>query len=154
MTSADETVFREATIADVPAMFDVRTAVTENAMSWERLAELGITPASVAASLMTDCRAWVAELQGRVVGFAIADGSDASIFALFVRPECEGRGIGTRLLDLAVNWLWARDAPVVSLTTGPGTRAAALYARRGWTEVGVKPNGELGFELRRGRAGR
>jgi GNAT superfamily N-acetyltransferase len=148
--NAADTVFREATLADVPAMFEVRTSVIENAMSWERLAELGITPASVAASLMTDCKGWVAERDGRTVAFAIADGSDASIFALFVRPEHAGCGIGTRLLELAVLWLRQRGAAVISLTTGPGTRAAGFYARRGWVEVGIQSNGEVRFELRRG----
>lgn len=151
MQSIDGTVFREAGVADVPGMFDVRTAVTENAIGWERLAELGITPASVAASLMSTCNAWVAERDDGIVGFAIADETEASIFALFVRPGCEGRGIGTRLLDLAVQWLWQKDKTVIFLTTGPGTRAAGFYARRGWNAVGVQPSGELGFELHRAR---
>jgi GNAT superfamily N-acetyltransferase len=146
---AGDIVLREATVADVPAMFDVRTAVRENAMSWEQLADVGITPASVAASLMTHRKAWVAERGEAIVGFAMADESDGSIFALFVRPADEGCGIGTRLLELAVQWLWQRGKTVVTLTTGPGTRAAAFYARRGWTDAGIAPNGEVRFDLRR-----
>ena len=140
-------VFREANAADVPAMFDVRTSVVENAMTWEQLADVGITPATVAASLMTHRKAWVAERGDEIVGFAMADENDGSIFALFVRPADEGRGIGTRLLDLAVRWLWDRGTSVVTLTTGPETRAAAFYARRGWRDVRILPNGEVRFEL-------
>jgi GNAT superfamily N-acetyltransferase len=123
--------------------------VRENAMTWEQLDALGITPASVAASLMTHRKAWVAERGESIVGFAMADQSDGSIFALFVRPADEGRGIGSRLLDLAVQWLWQRGRTVIMLTTGPGTRAAAFYARRGWTDVGIQPNGEIRFERHR-----
>ena len=148
-TIALDIIFREATVADVPAMFDVRTSVVENAMTWEQLANLGITPATVAASLMTDHKAWVAERGEKIVGFAIADESDGSIFALFVRPADEGRGVGTRLLDLAVQWLWQRGRNVVTLTTGSGTRAAAFYRTRGWQDAGIQPNGEIRFELRR-----
>ena len=150
--STPEIVFREATVADVPAMFAVRTSVVENAMTWEQLAALGITPATVATSLMTHRKAWVAERGDVIVGFAMADDADGSIFALFVRPDHEGSGIGTRLLDLAVGWLWQRGKHVVTLTTGPGTRAAAFYARRGWTDVGIQSNGEVGFAFRRREA--
>src|SRR5687767_3861028 len=151
--TAAHIVFREATVADVPAMFGVRTSVIENAMTWEQLAALDITPATVAASMMMDRRAWVAERGDAIVGFAMADDADGSIFALFVRPNDEGRGVGTRLLDLAVQWLWNRGRRVVTLTTGPGTRATAFYARRGWADVGIQPNGEVRFELRRHDAG-
>jgi GNAT superfamily N-acetyltransferase len=141
-------VFRQATIGDIPAMFDVRTSVVENAMTWEQLADAGITPASVAASLMAHRRAWVAERGEWIVGFSMADDTDGSIFALFVRPSDEGRGVGTRLLDLAVQWLSTRGRRVITLTTAPGTRASAFYARRGWIDVGTQPNGEVRFELR------
>jgi GNAT superfamily N-acetyltransferase len=145
--ASTEIVIREATVADVPAMFHVRTSVVENAMTWEQLAARGITPASVAAALMTDHKAWVAERGDDVIGFVVANDSDGSIFALFVRPAEEGQGVGTRLLDFAVQWLRARGRTAISLSTGPGTRAAAFYARRGWRDVRIEPGGEVRFEL-------
>ena len=42
---------------------------------------------------------WVSEIDGRVVGFAIADLSGANVYALFIEPEYERRGIGRLLHD-------------------------------------------------------
>jgi GNAT superfamily N-acetyltransferase len=138
---------RLALAADVEAISVVRHAVRENMASREELAARGITPASVAASFSADSRGWVAEAAGRIVGFSIADRADASIFALFVLPEFEGRGLGTKLLDLAVAWLRDEGAGDIWLVTGEGTRAAGFYAARGWRPAGRDAAGDLRFEL-------
>lgn len=147
--TTSEFVFREATAADMPGISHVRTSVIENHLSRAQLDARGITNASVAASFLADSKGWVAERDGQIVAFSIADRASRSIFALFVLPACEGRGLGGRLLDLALDWLWDNGAGTVWLTTGPGTRAAAFYARRGWGCTGEEPGGDLRYELRR-----
>ena len=144
----DEFVVREASPADMPGIGHVRTSVRENLLTVEQLERLGITPASVAASLLTHRKGWVAERAGQIVAFAMADRADASIFALFVLPDYEGRGLGSRLLDLALQWLWDNGAEVVWLTTAPETRAARFYARRGWVPVGAEPSGDVRLTYR------
>jgi hypothetical protein len=57
-------VIREAVYADIPAIFAIRIAVKENAATLERLAELGITPASVRDSLVSNYKGWVADIEG------------------------------------------------------------------------------------------
>jgi ribosomal protein S18 acetylase RimI-like enzyme len=42
---------------------------------------------------------------------------------LFVKPEYEGKGIGTKLLKLATEWLFVAGAPTISLSTDVNTRA-------------------------------
>jgi GNAT superfamily N-acetyltransferase len=141
--------FREATSADVPGISRVRTSVVENALTIEQLEERGITNASVAASFLTDSKGWVA-LQGEeIVAFSIADRATQSIFALFVLPAYEGRGIGSALLDSALHWLWNSGAERVWLTTGPGTKAVRFYEKRGWTCTGQGPRGDLRYECER-----
>ena len=141
---------RPATIADVPAMFAIRTAVTENLLTLGQLAALGITPASVAASLRKHCRAWVVEQEeGKIAAFAIADLAAGSIFALFTRPGFEGRGYGTALLDVATRCLFEAGATVASLTTGRDSPAAGFYRRRGWREAELSADGEVRFERSR-----
>jgi GNAT superfamily N-acetyltransferase len=142
---------RVATAADVEAISVVRHAVRENAASREALAARGITPARVAASFGDGSRGWVAEQAGRIVGFSIADRAAASIFALFILPEFEGQGLGTRLLEAAVAWLRAEGAGDIWLVTGEGTRAASFYAARGWRAAGRDVAGDLRFELLAGR---
>jgi len=144
-----EFTFREATGADMPGIAHVRTSVIENLLTREQLDQRGITNESVAASFLADCKGWVAEHGGKVVAFSIADRASRSIFALFVLPAYERRGLGSRLHDLALNWLWDNGAEPVWLTTGPGTLAATFYECRGWTAVGDQPGGDVRFEIRR-----
>ena len=51
-------------------------------------------------------RGWVAAFDDGIAGFAVADRARANLWALFVDPELEGRGIGRRLHDAAVGWLF------------------------------------------------
>lgn len=147
--TGDEIVFREATAADMPAISDVRQSVIENPLTIEQLAARGITNESVAASFLEDSKGWVAEADGRIVGFSIADRAERTIFALFVRPEHEKRGIGGQLLDLAVHWLWDNGARDLWLTTAAGTKAARFYERRGWRVAGDGEHGDVRYELNR-----
>lgn len=146
----DEAIaYRIAGEADLPAITHVRTSVRENHLSVTQMAERGISHESVAASLRADAKGWVAECGGRIVAFTIADRKSCSIFALFVLPGFDGRGIGPRLLDLAVAWLWESGAERLWLETRQGTRAATFYARRGWIAQGIDEKGSIRFELER-----
>ena len=127
---------REAVGDDMPAISRVRFAVRENILTPEQLRARGITEESVAASFLTTAKGWVAVYEGEIVGFSIADREEAAVFALFVLPGFEGKGIGGRLLDLAVDWLRAQGITRAWLTTGPNTKAARFYVRRGWVMVG------------------
>jgi GNAT superfamily N-acetyltransferase len=137
---------REATVDDMDQIFRVRTSVAENLLTFEELAQRGVTPASVAASLLANAKGWVAEHADQVVAFAIADRESQSIFALFVLSEFEGRGIGGRLLDLALLWLQRNGAERVWLTTAPQSRAARFYERRGWVVAGIGRHGDTRYE--------
>ncbi len=142
-------LFRVATAADMPGITRVRTSVKENHLSREQLDARGITEATVAASFERSSRGWVAIVDDRVVGFAIADNDARSLFALFIQPGFEGCGLGSELLNRAVNWLFDSGVGTIWLTTGRTTRAAEFYRRHGWIETGVAPNDQLRFELRK-----
>lgn len=147
--SAHEIIVREATGADVPGITRVRTSVVENAMTREQLDARGITEQAVAASFLADSKGWVAVGDAEIVGFSIADRASGSIFALFVLPEHERRGIGSRLHGLALDWLWANGARRVWLTTDPASKAARFYERRGWGVTGTAEHGDTRYEMMR-----
>lgn len=112
-------------------MSAIRLAVVENVLR---------DPARVTLQMYEDYldqlgRGWVAEADGQVVGFCYAARGDASIWALFVSPACEGRGYGKRLLGLAVAWLNGLGHARVRLSTAPGTRADRFYAAQGWART-------------------
>jgi GNAT superfamily N-acetyltransferase len=145
--SSSEFNFRPATAVDIPGMSVVRLAVRENRLSNPDR----ITPAMYADHLGTLGQSWVCEVEGRVVGFSAAALRDASIWALFVLPEFEGRGIGKRLLALATDWLFAQGAPQIVLGTAAATRADAFYAKLGWRRGEMRDDLEVEFTLDRPR---
>jgi GNAT superfamily N-acetyltransferase len=146
-----ETMYRVATEADLPAITHVRTSVVENHLSVEQLAQRGITNASVGASFRADCKGWVAEHAGQIVAFSIADRKSHSIFALFVLPGFEGRGIGGGLLTRAVDWLWQNGSEQIWLETRKDTRAAIFYAKKGWIATRTDAQGNIHYQCKRPR---
>lgn len=146
----NQIAFRRAVSADIPAMSAIRLSVQENVLS---------DPARVTLQMYEDYldrqgRGWVAEVDGVIAAFSYADREHASIWALFVSPEYEGRGLGKALLELAVNWLFGLGHEHVTLSTTPGTRADRFYAAQGWarTSTGSEGRGnEVGYVLERRR---
>ena len=97
------------------------------------MAERGITAEATLAEMAAgDLGAWVAEDGDGIVAFAMADRRDASLFALFTKPGCEGRGHGSALLAAAEVWLAKLGHEEAWLTTATGSRAARFYALKGW----------------------
>jgi len=144
-------VVRAATVSDVPTLFAIRTAVRENHMSLDELAAAGVTPEAVADLVRSpDAGAWIAQWDGEPAGFAMARADPGDVFALFVLPDREGRGIGTILLAQAEAWLASRGFDAAWLLTGgePGLRAASFYAAQGWTAAGRETDGQIRFTKR------
>lgn len=106
----------------------IRLAVTEN-----RLRD----PSRITTQMYLDYldklgKSWVCECDGVIAGFAAADKHDGSIWALFISPEQEGKGIGKRLLALMSVYLFAQGHQKIVLTTSADTRADTFYASQGW----------------------
>lgn len=137
------TVFRRATVGDIEGMCRVRMAVLENRVSEPAM----VTPAMYREMLQEKGAGWVCEAEGEVVGFAIVDLSRSNIWALFVDPLYEKKGIGRQLHDLMVAWSFAAGQSKLWLSTDPGTRAEVFYRKAGWVETGIEQNGEIRFEL-------
>jgi GNAT superfamily N-acetyltransferase len=135
---------RPARRTDVPAMQRVRAAVRENV-----LVSTVITDADVIEAIEVTGRGWVAEVAGEIVGFAIGNARTGNIWALFLDPDHERRGIGRRLHDTMLDGLWAQGLDRLWLSTEPATRAERFYAAAGWRRAGLTANGEVRFERER-----
>lgn len=122
-------------------MHDVRMSVLEN-----RLMNPSLVPKTAYIPYVQG-DAFVWEEGGCIVGFAAVDKSVGSVWALFVHPEYERRGIGKALLLEIVSEYFDGTGGVLWLTTDPGTRAEHFYRAAGWHEVGTSAYGELRFEL-------
>lgn len=138
-------LIREATSDDVPVIFDIRLSVKENILTNTN----AVTPEVCKEYLETNGKGWIAEIDGVAVGFSIASSRDNSIWALFVRPESEGKGVGKALLASATSWLFANGAIEITLTTGAGTSAHRFYQKQSWQRGDIDEEGEVRFTLPR-----
>ena len=136
-------IVREATIEEIDQMHVVRTSVIENQLSNPNL----VTPKDYEEHLLTRGKGWVAVVGNMIVGFAIVDLMDNNVWALFVHPSSERKGIGKMLHDEMINWYFTQTGRTIWLSTSAHTRAEVFYKKAGWEQTGIQPNGELKFEL-------
>jgi len=85
---------------------------------------------------------WVAEVDGTVAGFAAAivkaPGGLGEVYMVAVDPPFQNRGVGTRLMNVATDWLRDAGCSIAVVSTGgdPGhAPARATYERAGFTPV-------------------
>lgn len=134
---------RQAHPGDVEAVNALRLRVRENILSrpdW-------LTPERTLEAITETGRGWVWEEDGVILGFSVANARERNIWALFIEPGHEGRGIGRDLLEAAVEWLWSQSSRKIWLTTDHSTRAEGFYRAAGWQETARLKNGEIRFEL-------
>ncbi|MBW0103361.1 GNAT family N-acetyltransferase [Pseudonocardia sp. KRD291] len=130
---------------------------------WVAVTEAGGAVDFVAGDPEDDIRALaastIAEVRdGRAVMLALGDGADlagtvvltpgngiaahrADVGRLMVRPDLQGRGWGTVLLDAAVAEGAALGLEQLTLACRGGTPLPAFYAAHGWEQYGLLPRG-------------
>lgn len=134
---------REANIDDIQQMQRVRNSVTENALSDPGV----VTDKDYEAFIGKRGKGWVCEMDRKIVGFAIADLRENNIWALFVDPKFEKKGIGRQLHKTMLDWYFAQTKQDVWLSTAFNTRAEHFYRKAGWKEVGTHGTKEIKFEM-------
>jgi GNAT superfamily N-acetyltransferase len=128
-------VLRHATPADGPRVADVYLAAMKHSLPWLRLAHTDEECREwFGGHVVRDLDTWVAEVNGTVVAMMVLGaprfpGEPAWIEHLYVEPPHQGRGIGDRLVRLAVQ----RHPGALQLWTFQrNERARAFYERRGF----------------------
>lgn len=119
---------------DVPEMMRVRFLVKENVLSNPAL----VTPDDCLRHITTDGFGFCWHEGGQLLGFSIANHIVGNVWALFVDPAHEGRGIGRALHNALLDKYFASHEGPIWLSTDPGTRADRMYAKAGWV-----PDAEL-----------
>lgn len=136
-------IFREANIVDIPQMQIVRNAVKENVLSNPDL----VKDEDYVPFITVKGRGWVCEINEKIVGFAIVDLLANNIWALFVHPDFEAKGIGKKLHKMMLDWYFSQTQETVWLSTAPNSRAENFYKLNGWKAVGFYGKGEVKFEM-------
>ncbi|MBP6431908.1 MAG: GNAT family N-acetyltransferase [Ferruginibacter sp.] len=138
-------IFIEATIKDIPQMQIVRNAVKENVLSNPDL----VKDIDYIDYITTRGKGWICNVENTIVGFAICDLVEDNIWALFVHPNFDKRGIGKALHKLMMDWYFAQGKQMCWLSTAPNSRAEQFYKMQGWVAVGNYGKGEIKFEITR-----
>ena len=101
--------------------------------------------------LGSSSRAWIASEFGHDVAFSMANALEATVFAMFVRPAFEGRGLGRILMKKAEGWLFAQSCSEVWLLTDANrhVRANGFYRHLGWNDAGIQEDGQVKFRKQR-----
>jgi GNAT superfamily N-acetyltransferase len=135
--------FRDAWTSDITQMQSVRSSVKENVLSNPAL----VTSGDYEEYITVRGKGWVCEINDSIAGFSIADLKENNIWALFVRPEFEGRGIGRKLHDIMLDWYFSKTKEYVWLSTERKSRAEIFYKKAGWKEAGQYGKEEIKFEM-------
>lgn len=136
-------IIREALKEDITQIQSVRNAVKENVLSDPGL----VTDKDCEEFLFERGKGWVAEKGSKILGFSIFDLKENNVWALFVDPDFENRGIGGQLHDCILDWYFTQVPDDLWLGTAPLTRAETFYRRSGWKENGLHGEKEIRFEI-------
>lgn len=136
-------IIREAKIDDIKQIQIVRNSVTENMLSNPNL----VTDEDCEEFISIRGKGWVCEINNQIVGFAIADLQENNIWALFLDPKFEKKGIGQQLHRIMLEWYFTQTKDTVWLGTAFNTRAEQFYRKAGWIEVGTNGPKEIKFEM-------
>lgn len=135
--------YREATSEDIDNYMIVRMAVKENVLNNPSL----VTREDNVDYLTKSGKGWVCEFEDKIIGFAIVGLTQHNVWALFVLPAFEGKGIGSTLHDIMMDWYFSQTKKIIWLGTEQNTNAETFYRRKGWTKIGVHGNDEIKFEM-------
>lgn len=145
--------FREMTVADLPAAFEVRLSTVENAVTMAELErDFGITPENTAAAMTATVRGWLCEEDGAMLGFAMGERETGEVLVVAVLPAAEGRGVGKGVLGRVRDWLFAEGHDEIWLQANPSAtvRATGFYRHLGWRDEGERVGGHAVLRLRAG----
>ncbi|KGO78948.1 GCN5 family acetyltransferase [Flavobacterium beibuense F44-8] len=133
--------YREALVTDIPQIQYVRHTVKENILSNPEL----VKDSDVEDYITRRGKGWIAIVNNTIVGFAIVSTADNNVWALFILPEFENKGIGKTLHNIMMDWYFSQTQETIWLSTGTGTRAETFYRLKGWENIGAYGTQEIKF---------
>ena len=92
----------------------------------------GISPARHREAMLSRESMFVAEIDGRIVGFGSVNVADGEIGAVYVDPEFTRQGVGKAILERLEDV--ARQAGLISLKLGSSLVALRFYEQNGYSQ--------------------
>jgi GNAT superfamily N-acetyltransferase len=131
---------RAAVPQDIPACLVLRGKTRENAVSVQRLAELGITAESWAAQVQRgDLVGFVVEDAQALAGYCFGNTQTGEVVVLALLPSHEAMGLGKRLLSHTTRQLAQAGHARLFLgcSSDSSTRSHGFYRHLGWVPTGA-----------------
>lgn len=132
--------YRRAVVADAAGCVSLRGRTRENAVSEQRLADVGITVESWGKHIRTGkLPGHVCIHQGELAGYCFGDRDTGEVVVLALLPAFEGQGIGKDLLSRVVHDLVAagHDRLFLGCSDDPASRSHGFYRHLGWRSTGT-----------------
>ena len=134
--------FRQAIPEDIPQIQIVRNSVKEN-----QLSNPNLIPDDLVEEFITKRgKGFVCEIDKKIVGFSIVDFVENNVWALFLLPEFEGKGIGKKIHQLMLDEYFSKTKETIWLSTEANSKAETFYKKQGWKNAGFHGN-EVKFEM-------
>jgi ribosomal protein S18 acetylase RimI-like enzyme len=132
--------YRLAVPNDIAACIELRGKTRENAISVERLKALGITLESWSGDVADGTLfGYLCLDDAKLAGYCFGDRASGEVVVLVTSPECEGKGLGKRLLDMVVKDFAQLGFKRVFLgcSSNPKLRSYGFYRHLGWKSTGT-----------------
>jgi GNAT superfamily N-acetyltransferase len=143
--------YRPAIPGDAIECIRLRGLTRENAVSEQRLAQIGITPQTWAADIRSgDLPGYICVDDEQMVGYCFGAAKTGEVVALAVLPSHENRGIARHLLGLVCGALrqLGHTRLFLGCSPDPSVRSYGLYRYLGWRSTGeFDPRGDEVLEL-------
>lgn len=125
----------------IKEMYDIRFSVEEN---FVHLHQIKYLQRQQVIEDIEQGGGWICKLGEEFVGYGLGIfAPNPMIGGLFVRPEFQGKGIGSTILIEIMDWFFNDDLSEIELTTDPSSNAVLFYEKHGWAKAGFDEFGQL-----------
>ncbi|MCU4674669.1 GNAT family N-acetyltransferase [Catenovulum sp. 2E275] len=121
-------MIREAQLSDIPDFIRIRQQPSDNPLNPSKPIPL----LCYQQYLTKYGKGWVYTDNNGICGYVIGSKKESTIWALFIAPEYQGKGIGKALLKTATNWLNENGIQKIYLSTAVNSKAEHFYQHLGW----------------------
>ncbi|MDC7860679.1 GNAT family N-acetyltransferase [Pantoea ananatis] len=121
-------------------VYDIRFSVTENPVHQHQIQYL---QRAQALDDIGQGGGWICKVGDEFVGYGFGIYIPHPLIGgLFVRPEHQGKSVGTQLLGKITDWFFGNGNEVIELTTDPNSGAVTFYEKNGWVREGLDEFGQ------------